>query len=119
MFEHRGGVKMTRFVSFRSAILVRCALYVVAFLVIVTAVPLGQSQTSRGTVTGTVTDASGATVTNATVTIKQAGTNVTHQTPTNDASIYRFDAVDLGTYTLSVQAVGFNREDTTCIGIPA
>ena len=110
---------MDGLVSLRSPILVRCAVYLVAFLVIITAVPLGVSQTSRGTVTGTVTDPSGAAVANATVTIKQAGTNVTRQTTTNEAGIYRFDAVDLGTYTLSVQAVGFTREDTIGIEIQA
>src|SRR5437899_12788564 len=66
------------------------------------------AQTSRGTLTGTVTDNSGAVVSNATVKITEGATGVTRQTTTNEAGIYRFDAVDLGTYTISVQASGFS-----------
>jgi len=76
-------------------------------------------QTSRGALTGTVTDASAAVVANATVTITQVGTNLERQTKTNEVGIYRFDAVDLGTYTLSVQAAGFVKEDTVGIDIHA
>jgi Carboxypeptidase regulatory-like domain/TonB-dependent Receptor Plug Domain len=66
------------------------------------------AQTSRGTLTGTVTDSSGAVVSNATVKITEGATGITRQTTTNEAGIYRFDAVDLGTYTISVQAPGFS-----------
>jgi hypothetical protein len=65
------------------------------------------AQTSRGTLTGTVTDSSNAVVSNATVKITEGATGVTRQTTTNAAGIYRFDAVDLGDYTVSVQASGF------------
>jgi hypothetical protein len=65
------------------------------------------AQTSRGTLTGTVTDSSNAVVSNATVKITEGATGVTRQTTTNAAGIYRFDAVDLGNYTVSVQAPGF------------
>ena len=63
--------------------------------------------TSRGTVTGTVTDPSGAVVPNATVILTEPATNVSRRTTTNTSGIYRFDAVDLGTYTVEVQAAGF------------
>jgi outer membrane receptor protein involved in Fe transport len=65
------------------------------------------AQTSRGTLTGTVTDTSNAVVGNATVKITEGATGITRLTTTNAAGIYRFDAVDLGTYTVSVQAPGF------------
>ena len=76
-------------------------------------------QTSRGTLTGTVTDNTGAVVSKATVKITQQGTGATRQTTTNSAGIYRFDAVDLGTYTVSTQAPGFATEDKTGIEIAA
>jgi len=63
--------------------------------------------TSRGTVTGTVTDPSGAVVPNATVILTEPATNVSRRTATNSSGIYRFDAVDLGTYIVEVQASGF------------
>src|SRR5437016_3734819 len=77
------------------------------------------AQTSRGTLTGTVVDSSGAVVTNATVKITQTGTNVSRQTTTNSAGLYRFDAVDLGTYSVSVQAPGFSTQDKTGVEIQA
>jgi len=77
------------------------------------------AQTSRGTLTGTVTDNTGAVVSKATVKITQQGTGATRQTTTNSAGIYRFDAVDLGTYSVSAQAPGFATEDKTGIDVAA
>ncbi|HKW56163.1 MAG TPA: carboxypeptidase regulatory-like domain-containing protein [Candidatus Acidoferrum sp.] len=79
----------------------------------------GAAQTSRGTLTGVVTDSSGAVVAKANVKITQAGTNLKRETSTNEAGIYRFDAVDLGTYSLSIQAPGFRTKDTTGVEIEA
>jgi outer membrane receptor protein involved in Fe transport len=98
---------MTGIVSFRSPILVRRVVYVVAFLVFVTAVPLGQSQTSKGTVAGTVTDPAGGAVPRAVVVLKQKETGAQRETTTNEAGIYRFEAVNLGTYDLTTKAPGF------------
>ncbi len=75
------------------------------------------AQTSRGSLSGTVTDSQGALVANAGVTITQHGTNVTRQTTTNSAGFYRFDAVDLGTYDVSVKASGFATENKTNVTV--
>jgi carboxypeptidase family protein/TonB-dependent receptor-like protein len=77
------------------------------------------AQTSRGTLTGTVTDSSGAVVSNANVKITEGATGITRQTTTNEAGIYRFDAVDLGMYTVSVQAAGFSGSAKSGIQIQA
>src|SRR5215813_5641797 len=77
------------------------------------------AQTSRGTLTGIVTDRSGAVIAKATVKITQAGTNLSRTTDTNDAGVYRFDAVDLGTYSMTVEKAGFRKSDTTGIAIQA
>ncbi|HLJ26369.1 MAG TPA: carboxypeptidase regulatory-like domain-containing protein [Candidatus Angelobacter sp.] len=77
------------------------------------------AQTSRGTVTGTVRDSSNAVIHNAIVTITQADTNVSRKTTTNDAGIYRFDAVDLGTYNVAVQSPGFSSETKTGVIVQA
>lgn len=63
-------------------------------------------QTSRGTVTGLVTDTQKASVANAKVELTALGTNVTRSTETNEAGIYRFDAVDPGSYKLEVKSAG-------------
>src|SRR5947209_6086133 len=76
-------------------------------------------QTSRGSLTGIVADAQGARVPNATVRITQQGTNASRETVTNAEGIYRFDAVDLGTYTVAAQASGFATEEKTGVEISA
>src|SRR5712664_864947 len=83
------------------------------------AVGTADGQTSRGTLTGTITDSAGAIISKAAITITQVGTNAVRQTTTNEAGIYRFDALDLGTYTMLVQANGFNRAELTGVEINA
>ena len=65
------------------------------------------AQTSRGTVTGVIIDASRSGVPGAAVEITNKETNVTRDTKTNEQGIYRFDAVDLGTYDVTVKSTGF------------
>jgi hypothetical protein len=64
-------------------------------------------QTSRGTVTGLVTDPQNAVVPNANIEITNQGTGVTRTVTTNEAGVYRFDAVDLGQYDIKVVMSGF------------
>lgn len=66
------------------------------------------AQTSRGTVTGSVIDPTGAVIANSEVTLLQKGTDVVRHTTTNGAGVYRFDSVLLGDYSLSAKAPGFN-----------
>ena len=77
-------------------------------LFLLAAGPSGFSQTSKGTVAGTVTDPSGAAVPRAVVVLMQKDTNVERETTTNDAGIYRFEAVSLGTHSLVIKAPGFH-----------
>lgn len=77
------------------------------------------AQTSRGTLTGIVTDSSNALVVDATVRLTETATGVSRQTTTNGAGLYRFDAVDLGTYKLTVEAKGFSTQSQTGIQIQA
>jgi outer membrane receptor protein involved in Fe transport len=58
-------------------------------------------------------------VSNATVKITEGATGVTRQTTTNEAGIYRFDAINLGTYSLSVQAKGFATQNQTGVEVQA
>ena len=88
---------------------------VVVSLVLLAGVPVTLAQTSKGTVTGTVTDPSGAVIPNANVTLTQKETNAKRDTTTNSAGIYRFEAVDLGTYTLAVTAQGFGEAEVANI----
>src|SRR5688572_12403091 len=64
-------------------------------------------QTSRGTVSGMVTDTQKSAVPGATVELTGLDTNVTRTTQANEDGLYRFDAVDLGAYKLVVKTTGF------------
>jgi hypothetical protein len=71
------------------------------------------AQTSRGTVVGTITDANGAVIPGATVTLTNLETTITRTTTTNDEGNYRFDAVDLGNYSVQVSATNFGAATKT------
>ncbi len=66
----------------------------------------GFAQLDRGTITGTVTDASGSVVPNAKIIIKNAGTNATYQTATTKAGDYTGANLPAGAYDLTFEAVG-------------
>src|SRR3954452_18028401 len=65
------------------------------------------AQTSRGTVTGVVSDPTKSTIPGATVEITNQETNLKRNTTANGQGIYRFDAVDLGTYDITIKQPGF------------
>jgi outer membrane receptor protein involved in Fe transport len=65
------------------------------------------SQTSRGTVSGTVKDPNGAVVPGASVILTNNATTVERTTTTNDSGVFRFEAVDLGDYSVRITASGF------------
>src|ERR1035438_1301146 len=79
----------------------------VAILVLVSAAL--SAQTNRGSIAGTVTDASGGAVAGAKITITNVGTNEVHKatTATNGA----FDVADLDPvlYNIQVEAAGFKK----------
>ncbi len=66
-----------------------------------------QGTTSR--ISGTVTDASGAVVAGATVTLTNQGSRVALNTTTNSNGQYAFDLIQAGDYELSVEGAGFRR----------
>ena len=76
-------------------------------LVSVALIAAAHCQTSRGTVTGTVLDSSGAVIKSATITLTSPQTGIHLTTASNGAGVYRFEAVDLGVYDLQVVHPGF------------
>jgi Carboxypeptidase regulatory-like domain/TonB dependent receptor len=67
----------------------------------------------RAQVRGTVTDQSGAVVTNATVTITNVGTNIAQTARTNDHGEYFFTGLRPATYTVKTDATGFRIVEKT------
>ncbi len=80
---------------------------------------LAQAQTSRGTVTGTALDATGAAVAGAHVTLTGVDTGTHRSTESNGSGVYRFDAVDLGAYDLEVTHPGFRTYTAKGIAVEA
>jgi hypothetical protein len=66
-----------------------------------------KAQVLYGTLTGTITDKSGAVVPNATVTVTNQGTGAARTTTASGQGDYRVSNLLPGTYTLSVQQAGF------------
>jgi Carboxypeptidase regulatory-like domain/TonB-dependent Receptor Plug Domain len=77
------------------------------------------AQTSRGTVSGTVTDTNGAVIVGAQVTLTNTATTVSRNTTSNNDGFYRFDAVDLGGYTVAFAAPSFGALTKTNITVNA
>ena len=65
------------------------------------------AQGITGSMTGTVTDPSGAVVANATVTIREVDTNAVHTTKTSDAGTFTVPQLPPGPYTVKVEKAGF------------
>jgi hypothetical protein len=63
----------------------------------------------NATITGLVTDSSGAVVPNGAITLTNPATGQTRETVSNSAGTYRFANVGVGTYTLNITAQGFQK----------
>jgi carboxypeptidase family protein len=70
-------------------------------------------------VVGTVTDASGAVVPGATVTLTNVGTNVTQTTITTSSGDYVFTLLQVGTYVVKVESKGFKTYSAPNIALSA
>lgn len=66
------------------------------------------AQVSTGSLHGIVSDATGAVVPNARITLKDQATNSTRDTTSNRTGFFNFAAVQPANYTVTVTAAGFN-----------
>ncbi|MFZ0589861.1 MAG: TonB-dependent receptor [Bryobacteraceae bacterium] len=79
-----------------------------AALTLLTGCALAQIDT--GSIVGTVRDATGAVVPNASVTATNTATNITFPTTTNGAGEYQFNALHPGDYNVKATASGFSAQ---------
>ncbi len=77
-----------------------------AYCVLALATPL-LAQTDRGTLTGTVTDASGARLPGTAITIKMLSTGTARESRTDDAGVFSVTSLLPGNYTVTLAASGF------------
>lgn len=66
---------------------------------------------SVGSITGVISDPSGAAIPNAAVAIRNLGTNQSRQTATNTSGAYSVTSLAVGTYELRVSAPGFQTSE--------
>ena len=94
------------------------AVFVLMLLVVGVAGKAG-AQVLYGSITGNVTDQSGAALSGAQVTAVATQTGVTSTQTTDAAGIYRFSALLPGTYKVTITANGFTRQETAGLELHA
>jgi hypothetical protein len=77
------------------------------------------AQVLYGTLTGNVTDASGAALAGAQVTAVSAQTGDSQVQTSDSAGIYRFPALLPGTYTVTITGQGFSKQETPGVAVRA
>jgi len=75
------------------------------------------AQVDSGTITGTVTDSSGAVVPDADVTLTNTDQGLTLQTKTSSSGGYTFSPVRIGNYSIDVNAKGFAKTSQKAIRV--
>ena len=73
------------------------------------------AQVSRGTITGIVTDPSGAAVPGVAITITNIETGVANKVKTNESGMYTVPLLEGANYRLSAEKTGFKRYEQTGI----
>lgn len=87
----------------------KTAFAIFAVLLLTTLADVALAQRYDGSLRGDVTDAQGATVPDAKVTVTNKDTNVSQTTLTTSAGVYFFPNVLVGTYTVTVEKAGFQK----------
>ena len=85
---------------------VRSLLFALLFLI---SARLLYGQAGVGTILGTVTDNSGATIAKAHVSVTNVNTNITERTETTDAGTYSVPYLKPGIYRVTVESTGFQK----------
>jgi hypothetical protein len=91
-----------------SALFCRVSIWMLASLVVLlcSAAPI-RAQVDAGSISGTVTDASGGTIDGVSVTLTNQGTNASLTTTTSSDGSYKFSPVRIGSYRLKASLQGF------------
>src|SRR5213078_2126014 len=93
-----------------------CLVSAALALTILSAVAFGQA-TSTGSLSGTVSDPTGAVVANATVVLKNVSTNQEFTSQTNDNGNFQIPSLATGIYSATITSRGFKKSEVTGIKI--
>src|SRR5580693_8597025 len=75
------------------------------------------AQTVTGSITGTITDPSGAVIPGGTVTAENAATSVKTSAKSNASGVYTIRFLPIGTYTLSLEEYGVTTEKVSAFAL--
>lgn len=76
-----------------------------------------KAQIYYGSITGTVSDSSGAVVSGATITVKNVGTGATYTATSSDLGAYTVSQLPIGTYEVRVKQAGFKEYVSTSVEV--
>ena len=91
----------------KNGLLSRTTVWMLMLLLVFAAT--GMAQDYRGKIEGLITDDSKAVIGGASVTLLNVNTGIRVVRKTSDTGLYVFDLVDPGTYSITVEATGFNK----------
>src|SRR5438270_5340283 len=77
------------------------------------------AQADKGTILGSVQDASGAPASDTEVKVTEINTNIVHSARTNDTGNFTFPLLDPGTYIVSTERAGFNKASRSGVQLDA
>lgn len=77
------------------------------------------AQADKGTILGSVQDASGAPASDTEVKATEVNTNIIHTTRANDAGNFTFPLLDPGTYTVETERAGFSKASRSGVHLDA
>ncbi len=82
---------------------------IIAFAGLLVLAPSASAQKTSGTITGTLTDPSGAVVPGATVSVVNERTGAAREAATNEEGSFSFPELEAGTYRISINKGGFKK----------
>ncbi|PYT21184.1 MAG: hypothetical protein DMG57_39440, partial [Acidobacteria bacterium] len=89
----------------------------VCFTIFVFFVRQGAAQTTFGSITGAVTDQSGAVIPGASVSVTNAGTGIERTVTTSTGGLFNVPNLDVGSYRVTVIATGFARYERSGLAL--
>ena len=90
---------------------------VLCFLVLVLGTSPSLAQQSAGSVTGEVQDSVGASIPNATITVRDVDRGTVWSTKTSSAGVYNFPEIPVGNVEVKVEATGFTTQQHSAFSL--
>jgi hypothetical protein len=97
--------------------MIRSAVIAVSTVVFATMAPITHAQVLYGSIVGNVRDATGGSIPDAAVTIKEAATGFTREARTNEAGQFLFSTIPGGVYEVTVSKSGFTTFSTRDLSV--